>query len=124
MNAGLSKARVLDDSAEPLTELQYFCKAADLLQRMLLELQDLATRNPILAYTMFDGESDACLHLRSLLETIHELLGVNDPSLSIPLRRRAATLISWLSVEMDQLMACAARCEGYAAINSSEWVLH
>ena len=68
MGAGSSNARALEgDPAEPLTELQYFCKAAELLQRMFVELQFLSTRYPTLAYTMFDGESDAYLHLRTFL---------------------------------------------------------
>jgi hypothetical protein len=124
MGAGSSKDRILAEPEEPLTELQYFCKAADLLQRFFSELQFLSSRNPSLAYTMLDREPDTCFHLRTLLETINELLGVNDPSLTIPLRRRAVTLISWLSTEMDQLMARVARCEGYAVVGSSEWVLH
>jgi hypothetical protein len=108
MRTASPQAPTPDDPEEPLTELQFVCRAADLLQQMFTGLQWLATENPSLAYTMFDGESDAYLRLQSLLETIHELLGVDDLSVAIPLRRRAASLIWWLSDEIDRLMLCAA----------------
>jgi hypothetical protein len=122
MCAVSSKAQTLTDSEEPFTDLQYFCDAADLLQQMFSELQFLATRNPTLAYTMFDGESDAFLHMRTLLQTIDELLGVDDLTVAIPLRRRAGALISWLSNELDKLMLCAARGEG--PVDTCEMVMH
>jgi hypothetical protein len=122
MRAASSKARTLNDPEEPLADLQYFSRATDLLQQMFAELQSLATCNPTLAYTMFDGESDAFLHMRTFLETIDELLGVDDLTVAIPLRRRAGALISWLSNEIDKLMLCAARGEG--PVDTCEMAMH
>jgi hypothetical protein len=122
MRVALSNSRTLSDPEEPLTEIQYFCECTDLLQQMFLELQLLATQNPILAYTMFDGESDAFLHMRTLLETIDTLLCVKDLKEVIPLRRRAVTLISWLSIQVDKLMVCAAR--GETPVDTCEMQLH
>lgn len=122
MQVASSKSHTLSDPEELLTDIQYLCEATDLLQQMFVELQLLAARNPPLAYTMFDGESDAFLHMRTLLETIDTLLCVKDLKDIDPLRRRAATLISWLSIQVNKLMVCAARGEG--PVDTCEMLLH
>jgi hypothetical protein len=122
MRAASSKARTFHHPEEPLTDLQYFCQAIDLLQQLITELQFLTTQNPALAYTMFDGESAAFLHMRTLLETIDALLGVDDLSMAIPPRRRAAVLISWLSNEIEKLMLYAAW--GEAPVDPYDMVMH
>ena len=92
---------------EPLDEVEYICIAADLLEQMFSELQSLATRNPGLARALSSRGSDTCLRLWTLRETIELLLGVDDFSNAVPLRRRATALISWLSDDIDQLALSA-----------------
>jgi hypothetical protein len=102
-----SNVGISDPTEETLDEVEYICIAADLLRQMFVELQSLATRNPRLARALSCRGSDAHTHLRALCETIDRLLGVDDLSVAVPLRRRATALISSLSDEIDELTLCA-----------------
>jgi hypothetical protein len=102
-----SNVGIAGHTEEPLDEVEYICIAADLLHQMLFELQSLATRSPGLARALTDRGSDACARLCTLRETVELLLGIDDLSMAVPLRRRATALISWLSAEIDELTLLA-----------------
>jgi hypothetical protein len=103
MRSTPSDAGIAEQTEEPLDEVEYICIAADLLQQMLSELQSLANHSPGLARALSDRGSNACARLCALRETVELLLGIDDLSMAVPLRRRATALISWLSGEIDEL---------------------
>jgi hypothetical protein len=93
----------VEDPEEPLDEVEYIRLAADLLQKLFSELQALTARNPGLARALSSRGADARAGLLTLHETVDLLMGVDDISMAVPLRRRATSLISWLSNEVDEL---------------------
>jgi hypothetical protein len=97
----------VDQTEEPLDEVEYIRIAADLLQQMFSELRSLAASNTGLARALFSRGVDVRARLWTLHETVESLNGVDDLSMAIPLSRRATSLISWLSDAVDELALCA-----------------
>jgi hypothetical protein len=93
----------VERTEKPLDELEYIRIAADMLQQLFSELRSLATSNPGLARALSSRGADARARLWTLHEIVDLLMGVDDLSMAVPLRRRATALISWLSNELDEL---------------------
>jgi hypothetical protein len=107
MRSTPSNVGLIEQTEELVDELEYICIAAELLQQMLSELRSLATSNPGLDRALSSRGSEVGARLWRLRETIDLLSGIDDLSMTVPLRRRATALISWLSDEIDALTLCA-----------------
>jgi hypothetical protein len=103
MNSTTSNRGLVEYTEAPPDEVEYICIAAYLLQQMFSKLRTLAGNNTDLARAMSSRGSDARDRLCALHETVDLLMGVDDDSTAVPLRRRATALISWLSDEIDEL---------------------
>jgi hypothetical protein len=111
-----------EKTEEPLGEVEYICIAADLLQQMFDELRSLATGDPELAQALAKRGSDAYTCLWTLHETVDLMLGADDSSVEVALKRCATALISWLSDEFNDLTLCAG-CDSYP-VDTFRVVLH
>ena len=94
-------------SNPPTTDTDYICVAADLLSKMMSELQSLELNNRRLTLAMASVGHDLRQRLHILLGTVELLTSTEDEVRSAELGQRAKALIFRLAGELEQL-ACQA----------------
>jgi len=99
----------------PTTDADYICVAADLLSKMMSELQSLELTNRRLTLAMASTGHDLRQRLHMLLGTVELLTSTHDEVRSAELGRRAKSLIFRLAGELEQLAVQAEREERPAA---------
>jgi signal transduction histidine kinase len=92
-----------DHGQEHSAESHYICVAADLLGRMMAQLQTLETNNRRLTLAMATAGHDLRQWLHSLLGLIELLGATTDTSRRSELSQRAKSLIVRLAGELEQL---------------------
>jgi hypothetical protein len=122
MRSMKSNSCLVEKHEESPDAVQYICIAADLLQQMFFELCSLALNNPDLACAMSNRDSVLRYRLWVLCETATQLVRAEDAPVDVTLMRRATTLISWVSGEIDELTLCAVSDE--SAPNAHQRVLN
>ena len=90
-------------SSPPATETDYICVAADLLSKMMSELQSLDLNNRRLNLAMASAGHDLRQRLHVLLGIVELLTSTKDEVRSAELGQRAKSLIFRLAGELEQL---------------------
>lgn len=96
-------------SCPPITDTDYICVAADLLSKMMSELQSLELNNRRLTLAMAAAGHDLRQRLHMLLGTVEVLISTKDEVRSAELGQRAKSLIFRLAGELEQLAFQAER---------------
>jgi hypothetical protein len=122
MRSMKSNSCLVEQTEESPDAVQYICIAADLLRQIFAELRSLALNNRNLARAMSNRDSVLRHRLWVLCETANLLVRADHGAVDVSLMRRATTLISWVSAEIDQLALCAV--SGECALKVQQVVLH
>jgi signal transduction histidine kinase len=96
-------------SSPPATETDYICVAADLLSKMMSELQSLDLNNRRLTLAMASAGHDLRQRLQILLGIVELLTSTKDEVRSAELGQRAEAVIFRLAGELEQLAFQAER---------------
>jgi hypothetical protein len=97
----------MEGGDKPPNALEYICIATDLVQQMFATLQSLSRSDPALARVLSNREALLRHRLWTLGATVDLLVNVVTEIENVPLMRRATSLISWLSGEIDNLALLA-----------------
>ena len=96
-------------ASPPNAEVDYICIAADLLQRMMSELNCLETNNSRLTLATAAAGHDLRQRLHGLLRTVDLLTAADDTTVAAELSTKAKALIHRLAGELEQLVFQAGR---------------
>jgi signal transduction histidine kinase len=109
--------------ASQSTDIDYICVAADLLTKMMSELQSLHLSNCRLTLAMATAGHDLRQRLHALCGTVELLTSSHDRVVRAELCQRAKALIFCLARELEQLAHQAERDYGHAASSTHRFVI-